>query len=114
MQMPSNLDIIEQTIEEAKSHIETRDKLLRLQENKDFQDLFIDGLDKEAIRLVNMLAHPGVRSNTERMEILNSRMSFISEFRLFSNQIIQTGNSAADAMKSHEQTREEILMEDAQ
>jgi len=114
MQMPSDLDIIEQTIEEAQSHIDTRDKLLRLQENKDFQDLFIEGLDKEAIRLVSMLAHPGVRSNSERMEILNSRMNFISEFHLFSHQIIQTGDSAADAMKAHERTREEILEEDTE
>jgi len=114
MQMPSDLDIIEQTIEEAQSHIDTRDKLLRLQENKDFQDLFIEGLDKEAIRLVSMLAHPRVRSDSERMEILNSRMNFISEFHLFSHQIIQTGDSAADAMKAHERTREEILEEDTE
>jgi len=114
MQMQSDLDIIEQTIEEAQGHIDTRDKLLRLQDNKDFQDLFIEGLDKEAIRLVSMLAHPRVRSDSERMEILNSRMNFISEFHLFSHQIIQTGDSAADAMKAHERTREEILEEDTE
>lgn len=102
---------IEVSIEQAKARLEERDKLNRLRDNQDFQDLIITGFFRdEASRLVLLKADPAVQGAEEQRQI-EQGITGIGYLRQYFNTIYQMANMADSAIKADEQTREELLAE---
>ena len=102
-----------ETIEQARESINLMKAMDRLRLNSDFKDIIEVGyLEKEPTRIVAALADPVLQSEENQTQ-LNKMIIGIGYFRQYLNRIYQIGHQAEMAMNSHEQTREEILSEDA-
>jgi hypothetical protein len=108
----NEIESVEISIEDAKQKIELRDALARLIENKDFKTIVDNGyFEGEAIRLVHLKADPNMQ-DPEQQDFVIKAIDAVGFFRAYLSRIFQQGNTAEGALKSHEQTLEEILAED--
>ena len=112
----SQIDQVTLTIEEARAQIDKSSALRRLEKNKDFKSIFLDGLLKEdAIGQVHLLASPqlfapgpGAQAAKKSIKV---RLSMIGEFANYCRYIHQQAESSRAALADHENTREELLAE---
>lgn len=109
----TDLESVEITIEQAKQQIDNMQALDRLRKNKDFMELVEDGFMKdEAARLVLALAEPALQTE-EHQKQLYKMVDAVGYFRQYLNKIYQFGHIAEGALKSHEDTRNELMSESA-
>ena len=110
------LQSVELSINEAKKLIERSEALRRLEKNKDFQSLFIEGLMKEdAIRQVMLLASPALKAPNNQAEIaragIQSRIDMIGELYNWCRYTHIEGDGAQKALTDSEEARSELLQE---
>lgn len=110
------IDGVELSINEAKEKIERSKALRRLEKNKDFQFLFLDGLMKDdAVRQVMLLAAPGLKAPGEGPAVakagIEARIDMIGELYNWCRWTHLEGEQARGALEEHEQTRQELLAE---
>lgn len=105
----TEIEQIEVTIEQAKEAVAKRDALSKLNKNKDFKKIFIEGyLKDEAVRL----AHISGDSNFKQYEseILEA-IKAISHFRQYCENLLLAGDHAEQAIVQHEQALDDIRAE---
>lgn len=110
-----NQDIreLEIEVEKAKAIIDTYEALVRLEKNKDFKKVILDGYLKEfALNTVLIRGRMEFRSNATLLESNTRKLDSIGElaeyFRNLRGNAAQMRNLLAEA----ESTREEILSEE--
>jgi hypothetical protein len=102
---------VQLTIEQAKASIERMKKLQRLFQNEDFQDIINEGyFVEEAARLVGARADANIQGKEQQRHI-NLLIDGVGALRHYFSNIERWGHMAEDALKNHEETREEILRE---
>ena len=107
------LQIIEMTMEQAKEQIALADALKKLQNNQYFKQLFMDHyMDKYAINLVKLKAHPAMQTPEKQMNILNE-IDGIGQFDQYMRFIIQQGQNAEGALEDNQAEREILLKQEA-
>lgn len=110
--MSNDVKEVEIEIEQAKRMVGLRDALIRLEQNKDFVSLFIDGyINGESTRLVLLKADHNMRS-AENQEAIEAELSAISRFNQYMRTTIVMGNMAEDSLTDMEDTRQELLVEE--
>ena len=107
---------VEVSIEDARKQIELSEKLRRLEKNKDFKALILDGLLREdAVRQVMLRATPQLHAPGPGAETakngIEARMSMIGELNNYFRYIHIEGEGAIEAIKEYENTHEELLAE---
>lgn len=103
---------VEVSIEQAKTAINLRNSLVKLMENKDFQAVIEVGyLKEEAVRMV--MARGNFNLTPETRENISNALYGVASLEQFFQEIIRNGASADAALGEHEQTREDILAEEA-
>lgn len=115
-EVEQQLNSVELSIGEAKKLIDRSDALSRLEKNKDFQLLFLDGLMKDdAVRQVMLLASPGLKAPGEGAAVaragIQSRIDMIGELYNWCRWTHMEANQARKALEEHEETRAELLKE---
>lgn len=115
-QIEQDLEGVELSIKEAKDLIERSDALRRLEKNKDFVFLFLNGLmEKDAIKQVMLLASPGLKAPGEgpitARAGIQARIDMIGELYNWCRWTHMQADSARAALREHESTREELLAE---
>lgn len=107
---------VELSIEEAQQQIARSEQLSRLEKNKDFKALVLEGLLREdAVRQVMLRSSPmlhgdGPGAVSARMGI-EARISMIGELNNYFRYIHIEGEGAKAALLDHENTHEELLAE---
>jgi hypothetical protein len=103
------VQLIEESIQRNRQLIEMDKALERLESNKDFKLLIIDGyLRDEAVRLVHLKCDPGVQAPEKQASILaqiNAISALVQHFRA----VGQMAAMAAKAIESDEAERDELL-----
>jgi hypothetical protein len=103
---------IDASIERDKKHIELDKALERLESNRDFKAVIIDGyLEKEAIRLVHLKSDPAM-ATPERQAAIVSQIDAIGGLLQYFRVISRNAAVAVKAIESAEAEREEILAEE--
>jgi hypothetical protein len=115
-EIEQQLDGVELSIQQAKNLIERSDALRRLEKNKDFQFLFLDGLLKDdAIRQVMLLASPGLKVPGEGAVVakagIQARVDMIGELYNWCRWTHMEADQARKALAEHEEARAELLQE---
>jgi len=107
----SNIEQIEVSMEHAKATIAKLSSMRKLNDNKDFQDIVLDGyFVKEASRLVLLKADLAMQGEEEQKQIDNS-INAIGYVRQYFNTIIQMGLMAERALVADQETHSELLNE---
>lgn len=115
-EVEQQIDSVELSIKEAKELIARSDALHRLEQNKDFKFLFIDGLMKDdATRQVMLLASPGLKAPGDGPKVaragIQARIDMIGELYNWCRWTHMQADGARKALDDHEQTRQELLAE---
>lgn len=85
---------IEEDIRNAKAVVETRDALLRLKANKDFQNIFMKGyFEKEAIRLVMIKSSVATQAENVQKRII-SDIDAIGSLFTYLQKVLSDGDQA--------------------
>lgn len=108
------VDAVEISIEEARHLIELSKALHRLEKNKDFKLLILDGLlRKDAINQVQLLAAPGLKAPGEGPAVAKAgvlaRIDMIGELWNFFRWTHLQAAQAEKDLAAHEETRGELL-----
>ena len=105
---------IELNIKEARTIVDMGNALERLRDNKDFQKVIMNEyLEREAVRLVHLKADQNMQSDESQASILK-QMDGIGSLTHFFQVVFQKRHLAEKAIESDEQTREELMSEDAE
>ena len=105
----SQEEMINIDIEDAKRAIDRYEALLRLFENKDFQNVILkDYVENESTRLTMALADPNLAPR--RNEMLEQLLS-ISNFNQYLITVQKTGYEMKQRMDEFLETRDEIIKE---
>lgn len=115
-EVEQQLNSIEMSIVEARKLVERSEALSRLEKNKDFQSLFLEGLMKEgAIRQVMLLASPELKIANEGAKAaragIQSRIDMIGELYNWCRWTHMQADQARKALEENEETRAELLKE---
>lgn len=107
----NDLQAVEVSIEDAKEKIRKRDALKKLIDLPQFKEIVDEGYFKEeAVRLVHLKADYNMQ-DPQQQEFVIKAIDAIGVFRGYLSRIFQQGNSAENALKEYEATREEMLAE---
>lgn len=110
----SQVEQVRIEIETAKHMIELDECLNRLVRNKDFLKLIDkEFMEKEPIRLVQLLAHPGMQDEKSQQEIRN-QMIGVAYFRQFLARTEAMADQARQALPERQETEVELLREEAE
>ena len=110
----TELQQIEQNIEQAKQIRELGKALERLQGNRDFKDVIVSGyLRNEAVRLVHLKADPSMQSAESQASIVK-QIDGIGSLEAFFRVIEIKARQADKAIESDELTMAELLAEETQ
>jgi hypothetical protein len=108
-----DLEQIEISLKHAQKDIDLMKSLEKLTSNRDFKKVMLDGyFEKEAVRLVLLKADPSMQDEATQTAIVRE-IDSIGSVRQYLGRIMQMGNQMQRAVKEFEETREEILSEDA-
>ena len=104
---------IEISIEAARGAVQRRDKLKRLIETKDFEEIFTEGYFKEeAARLVGLLTDPEFKDKESREDIINDMIG-ISATRQYLMNVLRLGDQMERQIMSAERELEELRAEES-
>ena len=113
--MSSNEDQIRQidtNLRESKEVLEFSDALARLQKNRDFQKVILQGYaSQEAIRLVHLKADPNMQSADTQKSIV-TQLDAIGALSQYFRTVRQQGEMARKTIAYSEEAREEMIQED--
>lgn len=112
LEVEQQLNDIEISIDDARATLARKDALQKLMDTTVWQDIIEDGYFKEeASRLVLLKADPGMgKSELKQIDIA---INAIGPFRQYLRVIMQLGMMAENALENDQQTREELLLEEA-
>lgn len=109
----TELNQLEQNIKQAQKVVDLGDSLERLQNNRDFKKIIIEGyFEKEAIRLVHLRSDPNMQS-AESQKSINLQIDSIGTLAQYLQTISIQAQMAGRGMVADEQTRDELLIEGA-
>lgn len=95
----NQIEILENTIEQAESDVALMKKLEKLSKNKDFKAIIEDELlNNYARNLVLLLSDPSMQSEDRQADIIKD-LEMVGRFRLFLNAIFQKGHQATKTIK---------------
>lgn len=104
---------IEVTVQEAEAAVKLGEALQRLQSNRDFKKIVIEGyFEKEAIRLVHSLNDPNVMHNASIKEAHTMDMHAISCLRQYFHGIRQKAEAMEVTLADSRQELERIRGEE--
>jgi hypothetical protein len=110
-QAEGQLQELEISLEDAQDRVSTAEALERLDQNKDFQKVILDGyFAKEAQRAVMARADVNFHSKEnlkQNLEVINA----IGQLGAFFHKTFVFGESAARAIEADKETKAEILAE---
>lgn len=99
---------IEQNIMRSKKAIGFADALVRLQSNRDFKTVILDGfLSSEAIRLVHLKADPSMQEPKHQQQIL-LQIDAIGTLKEYFRTAAYQGEMARKAIIADEEMRDEL------
>ena len=105
------IQAIESNIREAKKLVEFGASLERLQANRDFKKVILDGyFAEEAIRLVHLKSDPNMQSADSQKAII-AQMDSIGAVRQYLDISLHRARMALKAISSDEETLDEIRAE---
>lgn len=106
----NHLDIIENSIEHARSRIAKAEAVTRLFNNTDFNEVLVKGyIEKEAVRLVGLY---GSGRLPEEMRVDVERdMHAIGAFESYLQRTITDGHTAVSDLETAQQNRDEYIAE---
>ena len=106
-----DLETIELSIKAAKENIALSKSVQRLQKNRDFKSVVLEGFfEREAVRLVLLKADPAMQSAEDQKAIVQ-QMDAIGAFRQYLGACLHLGRMAEKALEDDEETRAELLAE---
>lgn len=106
------IQAIESNIKEARKIAEVGTALERLQSNRDFKKVVLEGyFEQEAVRLVHLKAEPAMQKPEMQQSIL-TQMDAIGSFAQYLDTVLHKASLATKAIASDEETRDEILAEE--
>lgn len=112
-ELDEQLNNIEISIDDARKTMKRMHTLQRLLDSNDWKEIVEDGyFFDEASRLVILKADPGMLGKKEQKQI-DIAINAIGPFRQYLRTIMQFGMMAERAIEADEQTREELLLEEA-
>ena len=110
--MRNTIQQIELNIAEAKKIVDLGQALNRLENNRDFKKLILEGFfSHEAVRLVHLKADPNFQT-PERQQSINTQMDAIGSLAQYFNTVNRNAALAAKSIDADEQTRDELLVEE--
>lgn len=102
---------IEESIQESKGVVEFAEALDRLQKNRDFKKVILDGyFREEAIRLVHLKADPAFQTPDRQQSIL-SQIDAIGALHQYFQTTRFLAAQAAKAIEAAGEVRDELLAE---
>lgn len=105
---------MELTIEKGKELIAKRDRVLKLSQNKDFQEVIEkDFLEGEAIRLTHLYTDNAVMSDPVTRDKVHVDLQSVGFLKRFLSMTIILGNNAELAMAADQATLDDLRYEDA-
>jgi hypothetical protein len=108
----STIQAIEENIRKAKKFVEAGDALERLQANKDFKEIIMNGyFSNEAVRLVHLKADESFQT-AERQKSILTQIDAIGSLNQYFQTIFHKAAMAKKAIEADEETRDEILAEE--
>ena len=103
---------IEASIERAKQHIELDKALERLESNRDFKLLIVDGyLEKESVRLVHLKSDPAMQT-PERQAAVIAQIDAIGGLLQYFRVVGQQAALASKTVESDESELEDLRNEE--
>lgn len=104
---------IEQNIKESKKTVDFGDALVRLQSNRDFKRVILEGyFNEEAIRLVHLKSDSNMQTPDKQQSIL-LQIDAIGTLKQYFNTVLFKANLARKSIAFDEQTRDELIEGDA-
>lgn len=108
----SDIAALEASIKQNQQIIAYGDALSRLENNKDFKKIFLEGyFREEAIRLVGLLGDPYLGTPEKQASIIK-QMEGISNLRSYLILLAQNAMKAKHVLSEEEEALEEILNSD--
>jgi hypothetical protein len=108
----SQLQLLEMNIQRAQEIVDLGNALERLENNRDFKKVIVDGyFNKEAIRLVHLKSDSNMQSEEMQQSILK-QMDGIGALNQYFRTLKHSASVAASAIASDTEMRDEILAED--
>ena len=87
--------------------------LIKLSNNKEYKEIFLEGFFKEyAIQQVMLKSDPSQQSEANQKAVIDN-INSIGSLRIHLHGIMTQGRQMEDALIGHEETREELQAEDA-
>ena len=112
--MTTTVHKIEDSIKEAKVHVDLAAALQRLASNKDFKAVILTGyLKDEAIRLVHLKAHPAMSAANHQSSIV-SQIDAIGGLLSYFRTLEHNASIARKSIEADEETRDELLASELQ
>lgn len=103
---------LELSIKRAQDMVDMGKALERLQKNKDFKKIVLEGyFEKEAIRLVHLKSDAQMQTPEKQAAVIRG-IDAIGEFHDYLKTVYQLANMAQHAIEADEQTRDELLAEE--
>ena len=113
MNVDQQVHQVELSIQEAKKQIDRKNALVRLSNNKEYKEIFLDGYFKEfAIQQVMLKSEPA-QQDAKNQEIIVKNIDGIGALRTHLQSIMALGYRSEEALRDDEITREELLAEEA-
>jgi hypothetical protein len=110
----SDIEQIEMSIQEAQRTIDLGKSLDRLNTNKDFIKIFLEGyLEKEAIRLVHLKSDPAMSTPEMQADVIRS-IDSIGITRSYLITIMQKATMAERAVNDYHEELKVALTEDSE
>ena len=108
------LQSIEESIRAGKALVDMNTALERLQSNRDFRKVILEGyFQAEAVRLVHLKADPAFQT-TERQAQIVGQIDAIGGLHSYFTTVKALASIAAKEVAENEATREELLAEEVQ
>ena len=109
----SEIQQLDRSIQQAQKIVDLGDSLERLRNNKDFKKLISEGyFEKEAVRLVHLLSDTNMQS-LEAQQSIQKQMIGVGMFHQYLQTIAIQAQMANRGLAADEQTRAELLAEEA-
>ena len=108
--LDNQVEEVELTIEEAKKHVQRRDSLRKLMNNREFRKIIEEGyMQEEAVRLVGISADPSVE---HREDAIIGQIKAISNLRQYLSNILRLGDQMEESILENEALLEELREEE--
>jgi hypothetical protein len=103
---------IEESIQESKGVVEFAEALERLQKNRDFKKVILDGyFTQEAIRLVHLKADPAFQT-PDRQQSIITQIDAIGALHQYFQTMKYLSAQAQKAIEAANEVRDELLAEE--